>query len=255
MCYGIIYRASFDKNGKSYIGQTTCSLEKRIREHKCESKNEKDKRYFYKAIRKHGFDNITWEILEESKGQEELNLKEVYWIGFYKTLDNKKGYNLKEGGSHGKHSEETKKKLSQMHFGENNPMYMKKGWSKGLTKETDERVRKISETRRTRIENGEISPGAVWEGQEPWNKGMKGQYTTQPCSEENKAKISKKNRGANNGNAKLNEEKVLQIKKMLREGKTQKEIAEIFGTSKPNISNINTGKIWKQVILKEGNNE
>ena len=39
-------------------------------------------------------------------------------------------------------SEETKKKLSDSKKGKKNPMYGTEPWNKGLTKETDERVRK-----------------------------------------------------------------------------------------------------------------
>jgi hypothetical protein len=39
-----------------------------------------------------------------------MDTAETYWIGYFDTIKN--GYNIKEGGSHGKHSAETKQKMS-----------------------------------------------------------------------------------------------------------------------------------------------
>lgn len=43
------------------------------------------------------------------------------------------------------HTEASRKEMSVSRLGEKNPMYGKKGWNKGLTKETDERVKQTSE--------------------------------------------------------------------------------------------------------------
>lgn len=57
-------------------------------------------------------------------------------------------------------------------------------------------------------------------------------------------------RGEGVHTAKLNPEKVLEIRRILSEGKlSQKEIADIFGVSQVNISCIELGKTWKHVIL------
>lgn len=97
---GLIYRALFP-NGKSYIGQTNQLLEKRIRQHKIKSKDGKE--VFHKAIRKYGFDVISWSVIEEVETQEELNEREIYWIDYFKTyvgFSNCNGYNstLRGGG-------------------------------------------------------------------------------------------------------------------------------------------------------------
>lgn len=54
-------------------------------------------------------------------------------------------------------------------------------------------------------------------------------------------------RGENNGNHRLNKESVINIKKMLSEGKTLTEIALIFNTSIPTIFSIKNGKTWRQI--------
>lgn len=53
--------------------------------------------------------------------------------------------------------------------------------------------------------------------------------------------------GEQNYNAKLNVEKVKKIKKMLKNGDTHQNIANIFGVSRRAISKINTGENWGYV--------
>jgi DNA-binding XRE family transcriptional regulator len=58
------------------------------------------------------------------------------------------------------------------------------------------------------------------------------------------------NRGSKHGRAKLNEEKVIEIKKLLQEGKlTQITIAKIYNVSRRTISSIKNNKTWKHVSI------
>jgi predicted transcriptional regulator len=61
----------------------------------------------------------------------------------------------------------------------------------------------------------------------------------------------KKNRqakGSKQGISKLNEEKVLEIKRLLAETNlTQRQIAKRYGVSQNIVYQINTGKLWKHV--------
>ena len=96
---GIIYLATFP-NGKYYVGQTFHTLEVRANEHK-RSQN----RYnypFYKAMKKYGFENIKWEIIDTAETREELDEKEKYYIDLYRSsvyFSNCNGYNVTLGGS------------------------------------------------------------------------------------------------------------------------------------------------------------
>ena len=56
------------------------------------------------------------------------------------------------------------------------------------------------------------------------------------------------NRGAANGNAKLTEDKVREIKIMLTKSKYS-TVAEAFGISKATVAQIATGKTWKHVTI------
>lgn len=55
--------------------------------------------------------------------------------------------------------------------------------------------------------------------------------------------------GSSRKSSKLDEAKVAQIKKLLGENVKQGDIAKMFNISEPTISEIKTGKYWKQIKL------
>jgi group I intron endonuclease len=62
-----IYKITNKINGKCYIGQSQ-HIEKRWTDHKTASHNQNDKGYeypLYRAFRKYGIDNFTFEIIQE----------------------------------------------------------------------------------------------------------------------------------------------------------------------------------------------
>ena len=68
---------------KSYIGQTSISVDHRKNQHLWSSFNENDSSwhlYFHKAIRKYGIDNFEWSTLETITSDSKENL--------YECLDN-----------------------------------------------------------------------------------------------------------------------------------------------------------------------
>lgn len=89
-------------NGKKYIGQTIQEVQKRFRN----GSGYKNCPYMYKAIQKYGWDSITTIILQECSTQEEANLAEQYYISYYDTTNETKGYNISKGGTLGKYSYE-----------------------------------------------------------------------------------------------------------------------------------------------------
>lgn len=125
----IIYKITNLINNKIYIGQTTQELKQRIQNYKEEIKFSNTNRPIIMAMRKYGFNNFLFEILEDNiSTKEDLDQKEIYYIKNYQSLINQKGYNVENGGnSVGKHSEETKKKISEAQLGPLNHMYGKTG--------------------------------------------------------------------------------------------------------------------------------
>jgi len=112
--YGLIYKIINLINGKIYIGQTVKTLKKRWNEHKHDAHNKKRKLYnshLYESIRKYDIENFSTEEIEVCNSQNELDKREDYWISFYDSMNRNKGYNLKRGGSRGKLSEESIRKL------------------------------------------------------------------------------------------------------------------------------------------------
>lgn len=105
-----IYLLTNLSNNKIYIGQTWMTLEKRMGRN---GDNYSNSRYLYAAIKKYGCDNFEYTILQKCHDQATADAYESYYIELYNSRDGEIGYNLKTGGSAGKHSEETKKRISQ----------------------------------------------------------------------------------------------------------------------------------------------
>lgn len=117
--YGIIYKVTNIINGKMYIGQTKTGLKARKRNHKHNCVHKKYNSILHSAIRKYGWDNFRWEIIDSCYSFEQLNKLEIYYIGYYNTYNN--GYNATLGGA-GKPtpcSEDTKRKISEANKGRN----------------------------------------------------------------------------------------------------------------------------------------
>ena len=151
--YGYIYKTTNLINNKIYIGQ-----------HKS---TEFDANYMGSGIaikaafKKYGKENFKVEVIDASSNNaDELNNLEIYYIQKYNSRDPNVGYNLHCGGN--------------VQSGENNPMYGRyfKKTPEAIEKTrraklgkplTPEQRRKISNTRKQRIESGDILV---------WNKGI-----------------------------------------------------------------------------------
>lgn len=90
-----IYKITNNINGKVYIGQSI-DINRRWRSHKKDYKNIDTK--FYRAIRKYGLNNFSFEVIEQSS-IDKLDERESYWIRFYNSIED--GYNTIPGGVKG----------------------------------------------------------------------------------------------------------------------------------------------------------
>ena len=110
--YGIIYKITNKINGKVYIGQTIQKggFDRRY----CHdlSKNTHNE-HLRMSIKKYGIDNfyINKEF-DVAFSREELNIKEILWIKYYNSTNEKYGYNISLGG-HIELSESTKQKIGE----------------------------------------------------------------------------------------------------------------------------------------------
>lgn len=92
----LIYKIINNINSRMYIGQTTKTLEERIETYWKEYRWSCKPRPIISAMRKYGFDNFYFEIIEDNiKTQKELDDKERYYITqVYHSLISEKGYNV-----------------------------------------------------------------------------------------------------------------------------------------------------------------
>lgn len=213
-----VYKITNKVNGKIYIGKTGDAT-RRWKKHLTVAKSptQNNHRLIHKAIRKYGENNFSFEIIESVDLESEALEKEMRWIAYYQSntarYGKDAGYNQTDGGegtSGHKHSEESIKQMSESHIG--------------------------------------------------MHAGAKNPMYGKPRTEEVKAAISKSraekfdlyseiNRGSNNPNAKLNEEKVALINQLIINGKTDTEIAKLFSVSRKLISGIRRGTHWKHIQL------
>lgn len=97
----------------------------------------------WNAIQKYGWKNIEHIVVKDSLTKEEAETLEIELIKKYKTTDRNYGYNISNGGfSNGKHSDETRKKMSAGRIGAGNPQY-----GKPLAEDHKEKIRKTREER------------------------------------------------------------------------------------------------------------
>lgn len=106
-----IYKITNLINEKVYIGQSV-NIYQRWHDHCYKEYN----RHLSSAFAAYGIDNFTFEILEETL-IEDLTKREEYYIQVYDARNPVKGYNCKEAGTHGRHSLETRRRISESHKG------------------------------------------------------------------------------------------------------------------------------------------
>lgn len=96
----LIYKITNIVNNKSYVGQTIKNADKRWKEHQQHAfgshVNDQNK-HLYRAIRKYGLENFTFEVLQDNiENYKQLDKAEIYWIDYYNSFI--KGYNKTFGG-------------------------------------------------------------------------------------------------------------------------------------------------------------
>ena len=166
--YGVIYKITNLLNHKCYIGQTV-NVKKRINDYNKWRTHCKGIPKLYNAFCKYGIDGFKFELIERATNKEHLDLLEDKYIIQFNTINN--GYNCKGGGANGKHSDETKLKMS-----ENLKQQYKNGRIPPLTGKhhSNETRSKMSKIGKQRFKEGWVHP-------------LKGKH----LSNETKAKLSK----------------------------------------------------------------
>jgi group I intron endonuclease len=164
--YSTIYRCTNNITKECYIGYDS-NWPKRKTKHLYDCQNQNSVNYdchFYRAIRKYGIENFTWEIVYQSWDKEHcLNTMESFFIEEYDSFTN--GYNMTKGGEGTlgkkswlgkKHSEETKNKMSlsakgKIHSEEHSKKISDAKKGKKIGPFSEEHKRKISESLKRRF--------------------------------------------------------------------------------------------------------
>ena len=126
---GYIYLITNIETKKQYVGQTVCKdVERRWAQHKWPS-NRNLGTYLSNAFKKYGIDNFKFQIICICFDEDCNRFEQEYIIKFSTLSPN--GYNIESGGNNHVCHEDTKKKLSEINKGKNNPQFGKK-WTKEL---------------------------------------------------------------------------------------------------------------------------
>lgn len=124
-----IYKITNKINNKCYIGKSS-NIEERWKYH-IENRNslkEYDKP-LYRAFRKYGIENFSFEIIEELVNYENSNEREKYWIEYYNCFGSDKGYNATKGGDGGVTCENPREKYGKLTTEE--VIYLRKRFEEG----------------------------------------------------------------------------------------------------------------------------
>ncbi len=221
----IVYQALNTATGKIYIGKTAVSLAQRKGDHKAKAYKHGRNSSFHEAMRKYGFDNFQWEIIDKAKTLDELNEKERYWIARLKTSEKEYGYNQTTGGDICEFNEEVKIKIGLAGKG-----------------------RKVSEAeckRRSIAMRGERNPFYGKKHDEKTRKRCGARNVGRKLTPEHIAKCI--HRGESNWRSKLTEKKVILIKRMLRQGYRNCEIQRMLGITKSMLQGIKGSRSWAYV--------
>jgi len=113
----IVYKILNTINNKVYIGQSV-NGGSRWTEHKSElNRGVHGNEHLQSAWNKYGESAFVFEVVKECLSREDLNLEERRLITEFNSLDRRHGYNLRAGGNDYTHSDETRQKMSRLKTG------------------------------------------------------------------------------------------------------------------------------------------
>lgn len=226
---GIIYCYTNLITGKKYVGQTI-DPEGRMANHKSEAFNPKNPLYdnpLPRAIRKYGWKNFQYEVLEKDIDNfETLNQKEIEYIAQF-NCQTPNGYNIEPGGKNSAKpkSDETKEKLmrSRMVLSEEEVIELRKAYANNESPSKIYREKYADKMHYNSFLN-------IW-------SGRKYKYIM--------PEVLKVGR-----HTKLTAEKVRDIKIKYKSGKyTYDELASMYDVSKSTIADIMHERSWKHVQI------
>lgn len=218
-----IYKITDLTNQKIYIGQTWTTAQKRFKAHK-ELKNNGSIKLHH-AMNSHNRENFKVELLTFAHTQEMADYWEIYFIEKFHSRERNIGYNLREGGSRGKLSEETKKKISiartGTHLSEETKQHLSDIFSGRII--SDETKKKMSVAQRISQNRPEVKAAFI------------ARVTGKLRSEETRKRITEHHAdftGENHPQCKFSNELIARIKKEHNEGTSIIKLTLTYNMSK-----------------------
>lgn len=196
-----IYRIINLANGKVYVGKSGNILE-RWNNHRKDLRSNKKRpnEHLQNSWNLYGKENFVFMVIEECS-LEQLKEKEEYYINLFESYKSEKGYNIKKISSGlERHSEETKKKISEANKGKTvseKTRYLMSLASSGR-KWTEEQKRNLSEVRKNNYENSNL------------------------------CELNKTYKGENNPNSKLTVQEIVEIREKFKSGRRKASLAREY---------------------------
>ena len=222
-----IYMIQNKINGKMYIGQAV-DIEKRWKHHVWGlGGGYHDNTHLQRSWNKYEEENFEFTILLECE-ESDLNMYEEYYIFELMTYDPRAGYNKNYGGASGRHTEETKGKISDANKGEKNYWYGKH--------HSEETKRKISEA-----EKGKQLSEETKRKMSESRKGEQHPMYGKQFSEEHKRKLSESRIGKYCGEKSYwyGRQRTEETKRKMSESQKGRQLSE---ETKRKISEANKGE-------------
>lgn len=225
-----VYKITNKTNGKIYIGASK-DIEKRFYEHKSTyNSKRKYNKTLYAAFRKYGIDSFNFEVLEKTS-LENMFEREKYWIQYYDSYRN--GYNETLGGEGGYAPGE------------------RSNWSK-LTEQDVIAIRTAYKNNKSRKEiyklyKDKISFSGfsmIWRGAN-WKHIMPEVYLSKHITYPSR---KRQNLGENNGQAKMTEQEVREIRIRKKNGEKKNKVYNDYNNK---LSPSGFDAIWRNLRWKE----
>src|SRR5690606_38581180 len=198
----------------------------------------------YKAIKKYGYENFSYLILYECIRQVEADIIEDYYIKYFNSQDLAIGYNLKDGGRGGKHSEISKNKIKKSALG------------RIVSEETREKISKIHKG--LPKPKSEMQRKQVSDTMKEWHRNNDHPLLGVPRTEEQKIAQSNKLKNRKISSDVVMKRKLLLIEKFKMTEAQELEIIKLYSeglsfkdiTTKLKINNRKIYRVFKKYNIK-----
>jgi len=255
-----VYKITNLVSGTLYIGKTNNMID-RFKSHITAANSGNNNQIICKAIAKYGSNNFSIELIDDNLSEDMAFLLEISWINLLKSTGNRL-YNMTIGGegrSGLKHSEETKKKMSESQKGKIVSEETKAkqsiahlgdktfNFGKQLPESTRNKISQSNLGKKTKLSKSLINQITLLISNGDTAKSISNQLN---LCEKTVRKISRNKitiNGERNPNAQLKGHQVVEIKLLLNSGNTIANIARQYNVGESTIRHIRDGKTWKHI--------